>query len=97
LGRVSALNLKRYIAKNKLNELRKTHPNPRDVEWDQHNRPLRVRTRNLVDALEMQEAGASIAALGSPFEAAKIILSFTNRLRGLSRFAHDGLIRFPLP
>ena len=84
-----------YIAENKLNDLRDTHPNTTDQEWEKYNNELFSRTKELLGSLEIADPQRVIPAMGSSFEAAKMTLSFTHRLRELTGFALDGLVRFP--
>jgi hypothetical protein len=84
-----------YIAENKLNDLRYTNPDTTGPEWSRHNQELFSRTRELLNALEIADAERVIPILGSQFEAAKIVISFTRRLRELTVFVKDCLIRFP--
>lgn len=91
-----ASQLRAYIAEEKLNDLRDTHPDPKDPEWSKYQTELVSRTRTLLGALQIDDPGSIISALHSPFEAAKITLSFTYRLRNLTGFVREGLIRFPI-
>jgi hypothetical protein len=88
--------LRSYIYENKLNDLRDAIPDSHTTEWEPYNPELMSRTRALLDAIHIDQPDAFYKAVPSPFETAKIVLAFTNRLRELSTLVKDGLIRFPV-
>lgn len=83
--------LMNYIRANKLNDIQSSD----DSRWSNHNDELIIRTRSLLEALHYPDLETVIAAAPRAFEAAKVVTSFTRRLRDLANLGEGGLVRFP--
>ena len=79
-----------YIDEHGLNRLKRE-----DAAWSKHNPKLLSGARQLLDALDLQNASALIRAAPRPFEAAKIARSIVRRLRTLASYQKQGTIRLP--
>jgi hypothetical protein len=86
-------NLMAYIRQNKLNDIVHTG----DSRWDAHESELTSLTLELLNALKIPDPGELMQAAERSFEAAKVVLSFTRRLRKLAEWGEDGLVKYPVP
>jgi hypothetical protein len=89
------LRLRSYVIENRLGELGTESPGPSGAEWEQWNPELSRRTKELLAAIQVEDADTLIHAVRAPIAAAKIGLWLAVRLRDLARFVNEGLIRFP--
>lgn len=80
-----------YIRRNGLNDIE--HED--DVRWAKHDANLQVLEKNLLYAIQIPNPEVIINSIPRPFESAKIAMSFYTRVRDLSRYDQNGIVRFP--
>lgn len=81
-----------YIKESKLNKV--TEHSTAQFDWGPFNETLAELTRRLLSALRIEDDDALLGS-ATPFEAAKVSLSFVRRLKELKKFERLGVVRFP--
>lgn len=80
-----------HIRHHKLNDPKESS----NIDWQQHDPILREAAHKLTDVFTVIDGDAFVSAAPTAFEAAKIAMSFYRRVRELSEFENEGLVRFP--